>query len=172
MLGEVQDLTTDAAPEKDSNRSMYQIFYRPVNGDETRHLCVLCKSQIKFMIKKGYTNAINHLRTHGDYQTLFASLKGLSSDKQQSKLDEYISVRVSPEAITIYRWLEFIVVRNEPFSVCEDSFLQRALSLKGLTRPTIMKYLSSVTRKVKEKLKDIIPNRFGVILDGKFNMHS
>jgi hypothetical protein len=165
-MEEVQDLTMDVAPEKESNKKQYQTFYRPVRGDDTKHLCVLCKTHIKFSTKKGYTNAMNHLRTHGDYQTLSASLRGLSDDKQQKKLDEYVSLRVSPEATTIYRWLELIVVRDECFSVCEDSFMQRVLSLKAVSRSTIMKYLNLVATKVKEKMASIIPNRFGVIIDG------
>ena len=55
---------------------------------------------------------------------------------------------------------------NQPFSSVEDPLTRKYVKLDPISVTTLMKYLRRVTLKVEEVIRNSLPSKFGLILDG------
>ena len=53
-----------------------------------------------------------------------------------------------------------------PFSFVENEYNKKYTSLNPKSRPTLMKYLELVEEKVEQKITVLLPEKFGIIIDG------
>ena len=150
--------------EKTKNKEIFELLFKNITLN--KYECKICKKLFLYKLSSGYTNPMSHIRTHDNWEEVFLSLKGNNVEDNQT-LDKYILKSVSDEAQLIYRWLTYIVMRNQPFSICEDHWTQQFAQINQVSRPTIMKYLEKVCKEVQSVVAKKIPERFGVILDGK-----
>ena len=70
------------------------------------------------------------------------------------------------KARNTYVWLRWIIEDNLPFSFVEKVRTRENTKLDPISRSSVMKYLRLVTNKVEQKVKDLLPQRFGLIIDG------
>ena len=54
---------------------------------------------------------------------------------------------------------------NLPFTSVESERFRKNSNMKSISRPTLMKYMNLLTRKLEDQLKGILPNKFGINLD-------
>ena len=116
---------------------------------------------IKAHPSKGYTNFVNHAKTHPNFEMTvqtFVSTQG-------QDLTKYFG-SVTEKAKNIYGWLDFIVMNDLPLCTVERSAFLRHLKLEAIDRKTLDKYLYATQAAVKENIKGILPERFGIITDG------
>ena len=105
-----------------SAKEIYFTFFTKI--DEKMSECNLCKNHCSIPIKTSYTNAKIHMSTnHQNYEELMKE-KQLTGSMNNQTLDRFCLNNVSSEAIDIYKWLELIVLRNEPFSIVEDPLMR------------------------------------------------
>ena len=115
--------------EKTKNKEIFELLFKNITLN--KYECKICKKLFLYKLSSGYTNPMSHIRTHDNWEEVFLSLKGNNVEDNQT-LDKYILKSVSDEAQLIYRWLTYIVMRNQPFSICEDYWTQQFAQIKSV----------------------------------------
>ena len=92
--------------------------------------------------------------------------KHLGFAKEITSGTSRVNFEIPPEVINLYGWLELIVVTNQPFTIVENSVYAKHTKLKPVSRPTIMKYMDLITKRVEKSIQEILPPKFGIIIDG------
>ena len=61
-------------------------------------------------------------------------------------------------------------MEDHPFSFCENPYTRKYSSINGNERPisrnSVANYVDHLTAKVKDRIKEELPNKFGVYFDG------
>ena len=76
----------------------------------------------------------------------------------------FFNYRVSEKAV--YGWLEWIIVGGNEFSMVENELDKKYSKLSAITRPTFMKYMNLLTKEVEAKVREDLPQKFGIMIDG------
>ena len=117
--------------------------------------CNECKVRRKQITGSGYNNLYTHITAkHTDYR-----------EKVLSKNSKLTFV-ASPRAVNIYGWMDWVVMNGLPFSFVENEYNKKYTSLNPISRPTLMKYLELVEEKVEQKITVLLPEKFGITIDG------
>jgi len=112
---------------------------------------------------KGYSNLLSHLDSkHPTYREDFT--KWVNSTQQNLVACGFVNVK----AKNIYMWINWVIVRNMPFSV-DNEFTRGISYLKPICSGTLLKYMSQLTMKVGSKITEELPDTFGLLLDGWSN---
>ena len=136
-----------------SHKDIALHYFRKV--DDAVWECNECKFRRKQIPGSGYNNLYTHITAkHTDYRE-----KVLSSNLKLTFL-------ASPRAVNIYGWMEWVVMNGLPFSFVENDYNKKYTSLNPISRPTLMKYLELVAEKVEQKITVLLPEKFGIIIDG------
>ena len=78
----------------------------------------------------------------------------------------YFPPVVSKEAANIFGWVEQCVTNLEPFTFVEDKIVRKYSKLSPICTKTLVKYLERLGKAVERKLRDLIPDTFGLVFDG------
>ena len=62
--------------------------------------------------------------------------------------------------------MEWVVMNGLSFSFVENEYNKKYTSLNPISRPTLMKYLELVKEKVEQKITVLLPEKYGIIIDG------
>ena len=109
-------------------------------------------------LKKGYVNLLSHIKNqHPDWKDIMDSKK-MQIDQQNPFINK--------KASTYYSWLQFIVIGNFPFTVVEHPLVRKMSKYESVGVSSVKKYLKSLTMEVEQKVALLLPNKFGIILDG------
>ncbi|KAH9105198.1 hypothetical protein AeMF1_018909 [Aphanomyces euteiches] len=73
---------------------------------------------------------------------------------------------VSTKAGSLYGWNDLIVNRNLPFTIVEDEKFRKYTELEWTCKKTLQKTMRSLEILVEKKIADVLPKRFGLIMDG------
>ena len=76
--------------------------------------------------------------------------------------------RVDTKSQNLFRWIEWIVSSNLPFSFVENELtrVNTANTRTNISRTTLMKYMDQIGYKIEGMLSAILPDRFGLAFDG------
>ena len=150
-------------------------FYAPDPNDPGCRRCQVqgCGSFFKWRPSNGYTTMGSHLvKNHGELlREAVASSKRSkppSVESGQGTITNYYAY-ASEEAKTIAGWIELILFENYPLDSCEKKrhpHLAKFVTLKSMSRNTVKKYLLLLHEKVVAKIKEVLPNKFVLMLDG------
>ncbi|OWZ06923.1 hypothetical protein PHMEG_00020755 [Phytophthora megakarya] len=119
--------------------------------------CNSCSKVIKST--NGYTNVLNHLkRFHPTYEAdTQAALRTTNS----------VSIRLVEQATTdMFRWIEWIVMDCLPLTFCERELVRRNSKLPRVCVKTLKLYLYGMVSVVKDHIIEVLPRRYGIVLDG------
>ena len=101
------------------------------------------------------------------YQNLFSHVAAKHPNCKSDMQSTSLSIFTIPEkARNIYGWLELIVMNGEPFNLVENEYHRKYSNLSSICRNTFMKYLQELTKTVELKIKDELPENFGLVFDG------
>jgi hypothetical protein len=134
--------------------------------------CRLCSTEIKCKRGAGYTNLKTHANKHTDAVELINAAKAAKREKRIETLGATVSnllgatFSIDQKDINIHGWIEGIVMANLPFTFVENEWARKYLSLQNISRNTIKKYMEGLLYTVERKLANVLPNTFGVIIDG------
>ena len=102
----------------------------------------------------GFGNIIQHLQSaHPTY----------ISDYQAN--NSAFVYQYNEKLISIFKWIEWIVMDNLHFTSVESERFRKKSTMKSISRPTLLKYLNLLTRKLETHLQGTLPNKFGLIFD-------
>jgi hypothetical protein len=114
---------------------------------------------------------MNHLNTNihkKDWENFYKSLANETSTSSVS-YSKYKEIPPSADAEKYFGWIEIIVNNNYPFTVVEDATMRKYVSLPHVCIKSTKLYMWRLYEYVKDKLKDELSNRFGIIFDGWSN---
>jgi hypothetical protein len=120
---------------------------------------------LKQNIQKGYTNLKNHLRgcIGPDYEDQYLALVGNSNNRDSGPMLGFV---VNEKERSIYQWMEWIVMRDQPLSELDNELTRRLSKGKSVSSKSMRKYILSVTESVEQSVAADIPKKFAVLFDG------
>ena len=86
----------------------------------------------------------------------------MNSKTDQSSIMKFVDNQPS----TIFSWLEWVVMKNQPFEIVEDELTRKMTKWKSISVTSLRKYLYLVTEAVEIILKEELPESFGIVFDG------
>ena len=108
---------------------------------------------------------MSHLRDkHPDYEQLYENFK--KSNPKAKKAAPGTVFFVNPKVILLRNWLDWIVTDNLPLSTVEKPTFREYSRLDAISVDSVTKYLRLVEGKIDEKLKQELPKKFGIVIDG------
>ena len=108
--------------------------------------CRECQKMDPRQKRAGWSNLAQHAKKHEDWANkVKAALRG------GGPIDSYVQKKVYPEASNVFRWLEWIIMNDHPFSFVEKSLTRKNCNLKPISRNSIVKYLDALVRQVEQK---------------------
>ena len=100
---------------------------------------------------------LSHIKDcHKDWEQI------MNSKTDQSSIMQFVDNQSS----TIFSWLEWVVMKNQPFEIVEDELTRKMTKLKSISVTSLRKYLYLVTEAVEIILKEELPESFGIVFDG------
>jgi hypothetical protein len=141
-----------------------KIFFREhlvkPNGDIVFQ-CRECDRQVtRLKARGGWSMLKQHVKSHAGWETKCVQAK------ESGRMYDFIKRRVSEAAVTAFRWLEWIIMEDLPFSFVENSLTRKNVALDPITRPTLTKYMEFLGDIVEQKIKESLPATFGLVVDG------
>ena len=119
--------------------------------------CKICPNVQKKKSGTSWANLISHLNDkHPDWK------EQLKKVKNGGTLDAWVDM----DGINSYRWLDWIISENLPFSIVEKETTRSIVSLKKISAKKLKECLHIITRKVENIISDMLPDKFAVIFDG------
>jgi hypothetical protein len=148
---------------KVSNKFYVEAFFKL--ADDGKHHCNLCPPSSQPIIQKkgsGYTNLMNHLEArHEHFNLIYQQRIENVSSAVNSATSNY-----STSVLNIFNWVSLIVKCKLPLNVCENSDFVKHTSLSKLDISTVGKYISRLADTVRERAKNILPEKIGIMFDG------
>ena len=129
----------------------------------TGQKCCSMKNSFTIYASAGFSNLRVHLQAClPDYRDTF--------DKKDAEgaADIRHFVSVDKKSQNIFRWIEWVVTSNLPFSFVENKMtrINTKNTRETISRTTLMKYLDQLGYEIEEVLAKIIPDRFALAFDG------
>lgn len=136
--------------------------------------CVMCLESAKqcrrpYKANSGYGNLWNHLKC-SDHKDLYCDFisrkKGIAeSGVMKGPMDLYV-IEATPTAKKLHAWMRLIIEKLQPLSICDDEVYRDFSKYGETSTKTILKYLLMLENEVKRKISSILPEEFGIIIDG------
>ena len=149
-----------------SGRNIFSAFFEK-GSDELHYKCTIenCNSVIKQDIKRGYQCLVNHAKTHPNREADVQSSIAFDCSGSGS-LNKFMVPTVSEKAKTYFGYLELVVHCNLPLTVVRNTVLRKYLKLEKICYATLINYLEKVCEVVEESIRDQIPDKFIILMDG------
>ena len=142
-------------------KQLIPYFFSPADNATNKHLCKKCGKDVVQELMAGYSNLMRHLK---------ACLPTFVQEFQAHLLTNPGRLEVygfsDSKAANIFAWLESVILTNQPFSYVEDPIIRRQSKYEGICVDTLMKYHDLVVKRVEEKVKLELPEKFGILFDG------
>jgi len=108
---------------------------------------------------------MSHLKEkHPDYQQIYLDFKKENPSTKKSNADHFFFI--NPKVVLILSWLDWVVTDNLPLCTVEKATFRKYSVLDDMCTLTLGKYLKLVEEKIDEKLKQELPRKFGIVIDG------
>lgn len=149
-----------------SAAAKHYFFGAGVPGAEGKVQCKRCPSKIK----KGSGNSWmkQHLTTKTHAETWEEEVKAYVLMQQMApevNVDTFVN-RNAP-ADTIHKWLGYVVDTNQPVTCVSNPSLRPYVKMESICYNTFMKYSVAVSVAMRAKIAAELPDKFGLLFDGK-----
>ena len=127
------------------NRNLVETNWTRVSMDDTTYKCLVCGMLRKQKDKSGHGNLVSHLVTfHPNLVNEQVEDAGI-----QPTLDSF----VSPKASQVYRWIDFMTLKDIPFSWSKPGETNQYLKLDTMDPRTIKNFMQQL-KHVEDLLAD------------------
>jgi hypothetical protein len=153
-----------------NGRDIANVYYKVLTDEEhpkwsKDFVQMICRcGNIQQNPTNGYTNLVQHIKkAHPDW-------KAVMVEAHKQKLGCYTSIlhytTVTENARNIFHWMKWIVEDNLPFNFVEKPRTRANTKFGPISSSTLKKYLRLVSAKVECKIKNTLPESFGLVIDG------
>jgi len=127
-------------------------------SDKDMFTCI-CGARRKCKKGAGYSNLYSHIQTaHPNHQQEVSQFRAANNLLITSMLDS--------KAINSFGWISCIVENNFPLSFVESESVRKQSKLRPISCETLKKQMFQVQSLLQQKIKDGIPDKFGLVFDG------
>ncbi len=149
---------------KDNFNEFYAYFYTP-GSDDSKHRCRKCEKEVAWKSKSGYTNAKNHLcNLHPEWKAEWIN-HSKAENSEKSGIFKFANRTVSEDAISLHKWIVWIIEDCLPFSFVESKNTRHYTSIGTWSRTTLVSVMQRVGLVLDQNLRNVIPYKFGIIFD-------
>jgi len=153
--------------DKITNKQLFEYWFTAIPDTPHTWKCKseACTRPVKCDISNGYSNIVKHLNSkHNNPIGHFAQVVHNAIIASPEHLEHYFNT--TQDGKNVYSWLHWIIRDNLPFTFCESAQTRKNSILKPISRNTLSKYLFEITKEVELKVKELLPERFGIVMDG------
>jgi hypothetical protein len=152
------------APSKD----VCAFYFSPIIPNDTAKTgkCWTCNKCGKSKLKSGgWTNLLNHARScvgstfESDYESLHAD------QLQRGRITAFVH-RVNDAERDMYKWIEWVVMKNQPLSMVDCPLTREGMQYKAVTSKSLRKNMLALCQEMKESVKSKLPDKFALVFDG------
>ena len=141
------------APHKKREVALH--YFKPLTGPDSLWECNKCGFKRKQTKNNGYETLFSHvLQKHKNYQ------------EEMNRTNPAVEFEVSENAKNIYGWLEWVIMTGQPFNFVDNELNKKHTKFTPISRPSFMRYLQLLTKKVERKVEESLPQTFGLVIDG------
>jgi hypothetical protein len=149
-------------------RQLGSFYFTPLipNDDGTKSSsewdCNKCgKTKLK---SRGWTNLLNHARScvGTSFQTDY---ERLHNKDREGRITSFI-IRVNKTEKEMFRWIEWIVVLNQPLSIVDDPLTRDGMRFKPITSKLLRRNILALCKEMQTSIKHRLPDKFSIIFDG------
>lgn len=127
-------------------------FYFSQTEEPNEYICK-CGNRRK-KAGSSYQNLMQHiLKDHKEYLEII-------------KTQKTILPFVDSKSQNVWTWLKFIILKGSPFVWCDDENVRHFTKAKSITVNTFKKYMCSLTKIVEMEISKLLPEKFGLMIDG------
>ncbi len=158
-----------ADPNRDrlGGKAIRDYFFRPVPAKPGIWVCK-CNTERKE--GRGYTNFVSHVQAqHPEaLHLLQCDDDGRVSTRSSTVLGDNLAPSLfhSSKAVKTHASIDLVVSGLLPFSVLNNALFKEYLVYASFNTLTCLKYIRKLTKFVEEKISQIFPERFALIVDG------
>ena len=151
---------------KGTSSEACSLFFTRVSdtGSEQVFKCS-CGTTRKQKKGSGFSNLMSHLREkHGDWEQIYEDFRKNNPISKKAPAGHVFFV--NPKVVLLHSWLDWIVTDNLPICTVEKSTFRNYSNLEAISVNTFIKYLKLVEAAIDIKLKEELPAKFGLVIDG------
>ena len=135
-----------------SNKELSQKYFEKIGNGLFK--CYECGKTRKQTENSGYSNLINHIKQQHP---------GWEKCNTQASLN---FIKCSKKAQNIHGWLDWIVTDGHPFNFVDKDTTRNYSKLDAICTNTLTKYMDLTTKQVEIKIREEMPMKIGLMLDG------
>jgi hypothetical protein len=164
---------------KVSGKDWADIFFKldPSDVSKSKYMCNLCPvgSQLYTSAKgHGYTNLKTHITVkHSESITdMVNEFRGIKNNNTLDNYSNKTGRRVTFDGTKYFNWLRYCVFLDHPLSAADDDLLTEVTGLQKTTSKSLKKYFFRVGHLTALKVRESLPDDFGILFDGWTSNHS
>lgn len=123
-------------------------------------VCDVCGASVLQRMSEYTTMYHRVMNKHSD---LIAERHGAS---QKRKREPFHVMTYPARIVAAHGWLECVVHYLTPFQFVENNVIRRNFRHNSNSVDTLVRYLHKLMSKMEEKIKNALPEKFAIILDG------
>ena len=139
-----------------SNKELSQKYFEKIGNGLFK--CYESGKTRKQTENSGYSNLINHIKQQHP---------GWEKCNTQASLN---FIKCSKKAQNIHGWLDWIVTDGHPFNFVDKDTTRNYSKLNAICTNTLTKYMDLTTKQVEIKIREEMPMKIGLMLDGWCDM--
>ena len=147
-------------PTTATSKAICEFFFQTIDGVSWQ-----CKKCLKTKAKSGgWTNLLSHLRScvGKDYEQLYAKLEKLKASREGGGY----FVQISNCKKEVFKWTEFVVMKNLPVSYVDCPYTRDNTRLKNVSAQTLRCHILGLLSVVKKTIHAELPPKFTIVFDG------
>ena len=150
-------------------RQLCSFYFTPLipNNNDTKSSsewdCNKCgKTKLK---SGGWTNLLNHARScvGTSFQTDY---ERLHNKDREGRISSFI-ICVNETEKEMFRWIEWVVMLNQPLSIVDDPLTRDGMRYKPITSKLLRRNILALCKEMQTSIKHRLPaDKFSIIFDG------
>lgn len=144
-----------------NSKSISEFFF-----NRTEDLLWECKKCHKTKAKSGgWTNLLSHIRSciGSDYEDQYNEHKKLTASSTNAPT---FFIKVSEREKEVYKWVEFVVMKNLPVSFVDCPYTRDVTRLRNISSQTLRAIILDLLAVVNETIQAELPSKFTIVFDG------
>ena len=122
-----------------------------------------CKSKLK---SGGWTNLLNHAQccVGSKYRTNYESLH-CNEERNKTTIKSFV-IQVSEAELHTYKWVEWIVMKNQPLSMVDCPLTRAGMQYEETTSKLLRRHILALHTEMQTTIMKKLPDKFSIIFDG------
>ena len=114
----------------------------------------------------GWTNLLNHGACRYVGTAFHTDYESLHNKDRKGRILSFI-IRVNKTEKEMFRWIEWVVMLNQPLSIVDDPLTRDGMRYKPITSKLLLRRnILALCKEMQTSIKHRLPDKFSIIFDG------